>query len=86
MEKHECIMESRVRALETGQAETKVYVKQILDDIQEIKTTIKNAAPPPQADKIQWQQTVIIELIKVLSTAITVIGTVIGILKVTGKG
>lgn len=39
-----CIMEPRIRALEIGQNETSIYVKEIREDLKDIKTSIKNQA------------------------------------------
>lgn len=78
---HRCIMEERVRALETGQAETRIYVKEIREDIQEIKADIKKAA---QQDGKSWSS-IITELIKLVTYCVTVIGGIIGAVKILEK-
>lgn len=80
---HRCIMEERVRALETGQAETRIYVKEIREDIQEIKTDIKKAAQ--QNNESSWQP-IVVKLIEVLGTAFTVLASIFGAVKLMGKG
>ncbi|MEG6613773.1 hypothetical protein V6C42_13035 [Pseudoclostridium thermosuccinogenes] len=80
---HKCIMEERVRALETGQAETRIYVKEIREDIQEIKTDIKKAAQ--QNNESSWQP-IVVKLIEVLGTAFTVLASIFGAVKLMGKG
>lgn len=83
---HKCIMEERVRALETDQAETRIYVKEIREDIQEIKADIKKAAqhPQPKEDSRIWSQ-IVIELIKLVTYCVAVLGGVIGAAKIIGK-
>ena len=77
-----CTQEERIRSLETGQAETKVYVKQILDDIQEIKNALKELNTKP--DNKLWQP-IIIELIKLSALCVTILGAVVGAVKILGK-
>ena len=79
MEQHKCIMEDRVRALEIGQAETRVYVKEIREDIHEIKTDIKKAAPQPKAEEPtkSWQP-VVLKLVDVLGTAFAILAAIVG--------
>lgn len=81
---HKCIMEDRVRALETGQAETRVYVKEIREDIQEIKSTLKSQAAPPPDNSKTWSP-IIIELIKLVSTCVLILGAIVGAAKVLGR-
>lgn len=77
-----CTMEERVRALEMGQTETRVYVKEIREDIQDIKTTIKNQAPPEQSK--QWS-VIVLELIKLATTCVVILGAIVGAVKILGK-
>jgi len=81
---HKCIMEERVRALETGQAETRIYVKEIREDIQEIKADIKKAAQQPRDEGKTWSP-IVTELIKLVTYCVTVLGGIIGAAKVLGK-
>lgn len=89
MEQHECIQEQRLRDLETGQAETRVYVKMIKEDIHEIKTSIKELRPPPgaggnskEAEKA-WQP-IVIELIKLAGLCVVILGAIVGAVKMMG--
>jgi hypothetical protein len=78
---YRCISEERIRTLEQNHAETKVYVKEIKEDLTEIKADIKKRN---ENESKAWSP-VILELIKALTTAITVIGAIVGALKFTGK-
>lgn len=78
---YRCINEDRIRATENNQSETRVYVKNNNDDIAEIKTDLKNRNA---TDSKTWSP-IVLELIKALTTAITVIGAVVGALKFAGK-
>lgn len=79
---HKCVMEERVRSLEMGQTETRIYVKEIREDIQEIKTSLKNQAPPEQAK--QWSP-IVMELIKLVGTCVVILGAIVGAVKILGK-
>jgi len=76
--------EERIRNLEQDRAETKVYMKMALEKIDKMDAKLSNIHPPPEESKT-WSP-IVIELIKALTTAITVIGTVVGVLKFAGKG
>lgn len=88
MEQHNCIMEQRIRELETGQVETRVYVKQIREDVQEIKSSIKEISTVPDKQNDTgakaWQP-VVIELIKLAGLCITILGAIAGAVKILGK-
>lgn len=78
---YRCINEERIRTLEQNHTETKVYVKEIKEDLTEIKTDIKKRN---EAEIKTWSP-IVLELIKALTTAITVIGAIVGALKFAGK-
>ena len=78
---YRCINEERIRTLEQNHSETKVYVKEIKEDLTEIKADIKKRN---ESDNKAWSP-IMLELIKALTTAITVIGAIVGALKFTGK-
>ena len=88
MEQHRCIQEERLRELETGQTETRVYVKMIKEDIHEIKTSIKELRAPPKqedtGDTIKVWQPIVIELIKLLGLCIAILGAIVGAIKIMG--
>ena len=82
--------EKRLRSLETSQVETKTYVKMIQADIEEIKTSIKEIYNINQSNAIDskeiggaWQN-IVIELIKLASLCIIILGTIVGAIKVMG--
>jgi DNA repair protein RadC len=83
-----CTQESRIRALETGQAETRVYVKEIREDIVEIKATLaKLIDNPPRADpkpEPSWQP-VMTELIKLVGQVVVILGAIAGATKLMGR-
>lgn len=76
---YRCINEERIRTLEQNHSETKVYVKEIKEDLTEIKADLKRGS-----NDRTWSP-IMLELIKALTTAITVIGAIVGALKFTGK-
>lgn len=87
-QQHRCIQDERIRNLETGQAEMRVYVRDIREDIQEIKTSLKENRLPPsnggsESSKV-WQP-IMIELIKLLGLCITILGAIVGAIKILGK-
>lgn len=79
-----CSQESRIRQLETSQAESKVYVKQILENLGEVKADIKelkNQKGDVHIDDDNKQniwQPIVTELIRLLGTVITILGTLAG--------
>lgn len=89
-QQHRCIQDERIRNLETGQAEMRVYVRDIREDIQEIKTSIKDYRTPQtnngtgnESSRV-WQP-IMIELIKLLGLCITILGAIVGAIKILGK-
>ncbi len=78
---YRCLNEERIRTLEQNHTETKVYVKEIKEDLTEIKTDIKKRN---DAETKTWSP-IVLELVKALTTAITVIGAIVGALKFSGK-
>ena len=83
--------EKRLRSLETSQVETKTYVKMIQADIEEIKTSTKEIYNINQSNAIDskeiggaWQN-IVIELIKLASLCIIILGTIVGAIKVMGN-
>lgn len=88
MDEHKCIQEQRIRDLETGMAETRVYVKMIKEDITDIKQSVKEikAIPEPQNDtNIRAWQSIMIELIKLAGLSIIILGAIVGAVKLLGK-
>jgi len=82
--------DKRLRDLETSQAETRTYVKMIQADIEEIKTSIKElhslnlSANSSQNEMGSAWQNIVIELIKLASLCIIILGTIVGAIKVMG--
>ena len=82
--------DKRLRDLETSQAETRTYVKMIQADIEEIKTSIKElhslnlSANNSQNEMGNAWQNIVIELIKLASLSIIILGTIVGAIKVMG--
>ena len=82
--------DKRLRDLETSQAETRTYVKMIQADIEEIKTSIKElhslnlSANNSQNEMESAWQNIVIELIKLASLCIIILGTIVGAIKVMG--
>jgi hypothetical protein len=72
LQEHPCIQEERLRKLEIGQAETVVYYKNIRDDIQEIKITMKDIqqSKPDKTNDAKLWQPVVIEALKLVGTAL----------------
>lgn len=88
MEQHKCIQEQRLRDLETGMAETRVYVKMIKEDLGEIKNSIKEIRGSPEKQNettVKAWQTVMIELIKLAGLCMAILGAIAGALKLMGK-
>ena len=85
---HRCIQEIRIRALETGQAEMRVYVKDIHEDIQEIKSALKEMRPVMNGfnrDNNQLWQAIVMEVIKLAMFSISILGGIVGAVKILGK-
>jgi hypothetical protein len=88
VEQHKCIQEQRLRDLETGMAETRVYVKIIKEDIAEIKNSIKEIRGSPEKQNettVKAWQTVMIELIKLAGLCMAILGAIAGAIKLMGK-
>lgn len=88
MEQHKCIQEQRLRDLETGMAETRVYVKIIKEDIAEIKNSIKEIRGSPEKQNettVKAWQTVMIELIKLAGLCMAILGAIAGAIKLMDK-
>lgn len=89
LDQHTCIMRDRIGALETGQAETRVYVKQIKEDIQEIKDDLKKIPhqqfqQPKETHGKEWVP-VVLELIKLITICVTILGAIVGAAKILEK-
>ncbi|MEI6133023.1 MAG: hypothetical protein WCQ41_09415 [Bacillota bacterium] len=83
---HKCIQEERIRALETGTAETRVYVKLIREDLAEIKDSLKEIrGSPEQQEQVQkrWQS-VVMELLKLLGVCLAIFASIFGAIKLFG--
>lgn len=79
---YRCVNEERIRTLEQSHTETRIYVKEIREDVQEIKADVKKSVP----ENISVWQPIVVKLIEVLGTSIAVIGAIAGALKIMGKG
>lgn len=88
MDEHRCVQEQRIRDLETGMAETRVYVKMIKEDITEIKQSVKEIKESPEqqndTNSKAWQS-IMIELIKLAGLCIMILGAVVGAVKLIVK-
>ena len=86
---HRCSMESRIRELEKEQAASKVYIKELLDDISRIENRVEGLqhTPKPREEDaaIKVWQPIVIELIKLLGTAFIIISAIAGASKILGK-
>ena len=83
---HKCIQDERIRALETGTAETRVYVKLIREDLSEIKDSLKEIRGSPVSEtqtQKSWQ-TVVMELLKLLGVCLAIIASVFAATKIIG--
>lgn len=88
MEMHKCIQEERVRNLETGQAEMRIYIRDIREDIQEIKTSVKEFRPTIISSNIEtsklWSP-IVVEMIKLVALCVTILGSIVGAVKILGR-
>jgi hypothetical protein len=75
----ECRQEERIRALEGDNRETKIYFKFITEQLAEIKQKL-SALPSPEEKKQTWQP-IVAELIKIIGTAILILGGIAGVTK-----
>lgn len=81
---HKCHNEERIRSLENDRTESKVYIKQIYENIQEIKSEVRGLKKAPysvQEGKDNFKQAIITELIKLITMLITILGTLFGVVK-----
>ena len=83
---HKCIQEERIRALETGTAETRVYVKLIREDLAEIKESLKEIRGSPAAEQQAQKgwQAVVLELLKLLGICLAIFASLFGAIKLFG--
>ena len=83
---HKCIQEERIRALETGTAETRVYVKLIREDLSEIKDSLKEIRGSPQQEQQAQKgwQVVVLELLKLLGICLAIFASMFGAIKLFG--
>lgn len=82
-----CDMDKQLRELQDSQIETKTYVRTILEDIKELKVSINelNASVRESSNLASktWQP-VVTELIKLVSVSIAILGTVAGVIRMSG--
>ncbi|MBP2027518.1 chromosome segregation ATPase [Acetoanaerobium pronyense] len=81
--------DERLRELEKEQAETKAYVKMIQEDIRDIRQNIREIKTRGEASGRSqavdsWQQ-VVIELIKLASLSMVILGAIVGAVKIIGN-
>lgn len=79
--------DKRLRELQNSQTETRTYVFTIMEDIKELKISMKeiNDALRESSDNASrsWQP-VVTELIKLVSISIAILGTVAGVIRMSG--
>jgi len=80
---HNCHNEERIRSLENDRTESKVYIKQINENISEIKQNLRGlkSESPSNCTNPFWQS-VIMELFKLLTTLIAILGALFGFSKI----
>jgi hypothetical protein len=78
---HECKQEQRIRDLESGHAETRVYVKIIREDIAEIKNAIVENPKKPKEEI----NPLTLKLLELLKIAFFILAGLFGVLKFMGK-
>lgn len=80
-------LDKRLRELQDSHIETKTYVFTIMEDIKELKVSLKeiNDAVRESSDHASgtWQS-VVTELIKLVSISIAILGTVAGVIRMSG--
>lgn len=94
MNEHKCIqenvikdMEQRLRFVERQSTESTILLKNISDQIKELKDEFKiyvSALTQPKSPKQELTQAIIIELIKAITLAITILGAIAGAGKIIG--
>lgn len=77
-----CTQETRLRALETAQAENKVYLEQILKRQDEMMLDLKDRK---EKEKVNPWQGIVAELIRLATTAMVMLGTLAGADKLLTK-
>jgi len=84
---HQCHNEDRIRSLENDRTESKVYIKQINEILQEIKSDVRGlkTAPSSMSEKDNFKQMVVMELLKLITMLITVLGALFGVVKFLEK-
>jgi len=81
--------ENRIRALEQDRAETKVYMKMTLDKITQIDAKFENIRSEQlknskKSEDSKWSP-IILELIKLATLAVTILGGIAGVAKILDK-
>lgn len=84
--------ESRVMELEKAQAEMRAYLTGIREDVQEIRLSIESLSDRLLREKeisqaqanIAWQ-TMVTELIKLVSLSVLILGAIVGVVKWAGQ-
>jgi len=81
---HECKNEDRIRSLETDRTESRVYIKQINEHLHEIRRDIRGLkeAPSSCSNREEFKHKLIMELVKIITTLILMLGAVFGIIKI----
>ena len=88
LQDHVCHNEDRIRSLENDRSESRVYIKQINENIQEIRTDVRGLKQGPSSlpdNKETFKQTLIMELLKLITTLILMLGAVFGVIKILGE-
>jgi len=94
MDGHKCVqekviqdMETRLRFVERQSTESTILLKNISEQIRELKEELKNvvsAFAQPKSKKEELTQTIVVELIKAVTLAITILGAIAGATKLMG--
>ena len=80
-------MEQRLRFVERQSTESTILLKNISDQIKELKDELKvyvSFISQPKSKKEELAQTIIVELIKAVTLAITILGAIAGATKLIG--
>lgn len=78
---HKCHNDERIRSLENDRTESKVYIKQINENLQEIKSDVRGLKKPTTQEKDNFKQTVVMELIRLVTMLIAILGALFGAVK-----
>ena len=85
MQDHKCHNEERIRSVENDRTESKVYIKQINENLQEIKTDVRGLKKSPLSidddRKDTFKQNVVMELIRLLTMLIGILAALFGAVK-----